>query len=313
MTHSDPGSLADSPPPNSQPLSRRAAYLVMALLVLFWGVNWPVMKVAVQLMPPLWFAFMRLSLAALLLFPILMASGRFAIPNRRDLAVIVSVGVFQMGLYMGLIALGISYLPAGRSAVLAYTTPFWVVPAAIFLFGERATPLKFIGIALGLGGLALLFRPGEIDWADPRQLLGNGLLLVAAACWAIAILHTRLHVWRLSPLQLAPFQMAMPLPAMALWAWVQEGPPDFLWSKELLWILLYNGPLATGFAFWASVSLQRALPSITISLGYLAVPALGVAVASLWLGEKLSAGLIGGGILIFAGIAAMALSDRRRS
>jgi drug/metabolite transporter (DMT)-like permease len=89
--------------------------------------------------------------------------------------------------------------------------------------------------------------------------------------------------------------MALPLPALAVWAWVQQGPPVFPWSSELLWILLYNGPLATGFAFWASVSLQRALPSITISLSYLAVPVCGVLAATLWLGENLTAGLVVGG------------------
>jgi drug/metabolite transporter (DMT)-like permease len=301
----------DQNPSHTQLLSRRKAYLVLAVLVLFWGLNWPVMKIAVQLMPPLWFVFARLSLGAALLFLVLVATDKMRWPDRRDLPVIISVGVFQMALYMGLIALGLSYLPAGRSAVLAYTTPLWVVPAAIFLFGEKARPLKLLGIGCGLAGLTCLFGPGQIDWSNSRQLLGNALLLLSAASWAIAILHTRRHRWRLSPLQLAPYQMALPLPLLALWAWLQEGPPTFSWPIELFYILLYNGPLATGFAFWASVSLQRALPSTTISLSYLAVPAWGVVASSLWLGEPITAGLIAGGALILAGVAAMALSDRR--
>ena len=303
----------EPPQARSRPFSRRKAYVVLSLLILFWGINWPVMKIAVVLMPPLWFVFVRLSLGSLFLFLILIVTGRLEMPDRRDLPVIVSVGFFQMALYMGLIALGLFYLPAGRSAVLAYTTPLWVVPAAIFVFGEKATPMKLIGIACGLGGLVLLFQPGEVDWKNPDHLLGNALLLLAAASWAIAILHTRRHAWHLSPLQLAPFQMSLPLPFLALWAWVQQGPPVFPLSSELLWILLYNGPLATGFAFWASVSLQRSLPSITISLSYLAVPACGVLASMLWLGEELRAGLLAGGALIFVGVAVMALSERLRS
>jgi len=64
--------------------------------------------------------------------------------------------------------------------------------------------------------------------------------------------------------------------------------------------------------FWASVSLQRALPSSTISLSYLAVPAWGLIASTLWLGEGLPPSLILGGALIFLGVAAIALGDAWR-
>ena len=70
-------------------------------------------------------------------------------------------------------------------------------------------------------------------------------------------------------------------------------------------MLAYNGPLATAFAFWASVSIQRALPSTTVSLSYLAVPACGLIVSTLWLGESLPVTLILGGVLIILGVAAI--------
>src|SRR3546814_3100576 len=64
---------------------------------------------------------------------------------------------------------------AGRSAVLAYTTPLWVTPAAIVLLGERPTAFKLLGLALGFAGVAVLFNPLGFDWADPQVLLGNGM------------------------------------------------------------------------------------------------------------------------------------------
>lgn len=63
------------------------------------------------------------------------------------------------------------------------------------------------------------------------------------------------------------------------------------WPWRLIAMLLYNGSLATAFAFWAAVSIQRALPSTTVSLSYLAVPAWGLAASTLWLGEALPASL----------------------
>ena len=57
--------------PAHAPLSRGAAYGVFAVLVLIWGLNWPIMKMVVHLMPPLWFVVARLALGALCLFGLL--------------------------------------------------------------------------------------------------------------------------------------------------------------------------------------------------------------------------------------------------
>src|SRR3546814_12856468 len=111
---------------------------------------------------------------------------------------------------------------AGRSAVLAYTTPLWVTPAAIVLLGERPTAFKLLGLALGFAGVAVLFNPLGFDWADPQVLLGNGMLLAAALAWSVAILHIRAHTWDSSPLQLAPWQMLLAVPPLAILSWLTE-------------------------------------------------------------------------------------------
>lgn len=294
------------------PLSRGAAYAVFAVLVLIWGLNWPIMKMVVQLMPPVWFVVARLALGALCLFALLLATGRLAKPTRADWPIIWSVSALQMWLFMTFTTIGLQFIPAGRSAILAYTSPLWVLPAAILVFGEKLTRWRALGMIAGLGGLVVLLNPASIDWSDGHQLLGNGLLLIGAMLWAIAILHTRRHKWYLSPLQLAPIQMALLIVPMSLVAYWIDGPFRAEWNWQLTWMLVYNGPLATAFAFWASVSLQRALPSSTISLSYLAVPAWGLIASTLWLGEALPPSLILGGALIFLGVAAIALGDARR-
>lgn len=303
------------PPRASQghaPLSRGAAYGVFVVLVLIWGLNWPIMKMVVHLMPPIWFVAVRLALGALCLFGFLLATGRLAKPTKADWPVIWSVSVLQMGMFMMLTTIGIQFIPAGRSAILAYTSPLWVLPAAILFFGEKLTRWRALGMASGLAGLVVLLNPASIDWSDGHQLLGNGMLLFGAMLWAAAILHTRRHVWHLSPLQLAPIQMAVLIVPLAIVAWIVEGPFHAEWNWQLIWMVAYNGPLATAFAFWASVSLQRALPSSTISLSYLAVPAWGLIASTLWLREALPASLVLGGVLIFLGVAAIALGDARR-
>ena len=298
--------------PASKPLSRSAAYAVLTALVVIWGVNWPIMKLVVHEMPPLWFVVTRLTVGAACLFAFLLATRRLAKPTRADWPVIISVSVFQMWLFMGLTTIGVQFIPAGRSAILAYTLPLWVLPAAVLFFGEGLTRWKLIGMVLGLSGLIVLLNPASIDWSDRNVLLGNFLLLIGAGMWAVAILHTRRHRWHLSPLQLAPFQMALLIVPACFVAWAIEGPFRAEWSWQLIAMLLYNGPLATAFAFWAAVSVQRALPSTTVSLSYLAVPACGLTTSTLWLGEALPPSLVLGGLLILLGVAAIAIADARR-
>ena len=281
---------------------------MLVALVVIWGLNWPIMKLVVHAMPPLWFVVTRFTVGAACLF----VTGRLAKPTRADWPAIVSVSVFQMWLFIGLTTIGLQFVPAGRSAVLSYTMPLWVFPAAGLFFGEKLTPWKLIGMVLGLAGLIVLLNPASIDWSDRHVLLGNFFLLLGAGMWAIAILHTRRHRWHLSPLQLASFQMALLIVPACFVAWAMGGPFRGQWSWRLILMLLYNGPLATAFAFWAAVSIQRALPSTTVSLSYLAVPAWGLAASTLWLGEALPASLVLGGLLILLGVAAIAIGDRRR-
>src|SRR5215813_12632213 len=98
---------AISAPKPSKPLSRTGAYAVLAALVLVWGANWPIMKMVVQAMPPLWFVVTRLTVGAACLFGFLIATGRLALPTRADWPVIGSVSVFQMWMFMGLTTIGV--------------------------------------------------------------------------------------------------------------------------------------------------------------------------------------------------------------
>ena len=289
------------------------ARLLLVAVVILWGVNWPVMKIGVQAMPPVWFATARMVLGAATLFALLAVLGRLSLPTRRDLPVILTVGALQMGAFLALVNIALQQVDAGRSAVLAYTTPLWVTPAAIVLLGERPNAGKLLGLALGLAGVAVLFNPLGFDWSAPAVLIGNALLLAAAFSWSIALLHVRVHKWDSSPLQLAPWQMMLAVPPLALLSWLTEDWSQVQWTGSLGLVLAYNGPLATAFCFWAVVSVTRALPAITTSLSLLAVPVTGVAASALFLGEPATPTLVAGLVLILGGTVLVNLGDLRRN
>lgn len=177
----DATTSAPRPAPASEPLSRSAAYAMLVALVVIWGLNWPIMKLVVHAMPPLWFVVTRLTVGAACLFAFLLATGGLATPTRADWPVVISVSVFQMWLFIGLTTIGLQFVPAGRSAVLSYTMPLWVFPAAGLFFGEKLTPWKLIGMVLGLAGLSV-----------PASLVLGGLLILLGVA-AIAIGDRRRH------------------------------------------------------------------------------------------------------------------------
>jgi len=287
------------------------AVLLLSSLVLIWGGNWPIMKMGLAHIQPLWFCAFRLALGVVSMVVILVPLGRMRLPPRGDWPVLASLGLLNMALFMVLSNLALLVVPAGRSAILAYTTPLWVAPGAALFLGERLTRGRLAGLVLGLGGIVVLFNPLSFDWGDRAAVIGNAMLLGAALVWAAAILHVRGHRWRSSPLDLAPWQMLIGLVPVAAAAAFLEGTPRPDGSFELVWTLIYNGTLATAFAFWAAVTVNRLLPALTVSLSFLCVPAGGLVFSAMLLGEGLSATNVLGLLLIAGGVGVVALVGAR--
>jgi drug/metabolite transporter (DMT)-like permease len=279
--------------------------------ILIWGANWPIMKLGLDYVPPVAFASGRFLLGALVVFAILLALGRLRLPGRGDLRVVFSEALMHMAIPMGLSKIALLYVEAGRSAVLSFTTPLWITPVAVLLLGERLSRVGALGIAVGLSGLVVLFNPLGFDWSDPGTVIGNGLLMLAALTWAIAILVARTQVWNLSPLQLAPWQMLLAAAMLAVPALAFEDLTTIDWGPELAGVMAFNGPLASAFCYWGALVVSRELPSTLASMGFLGVPVTGVLLSALALGEPLTPTLLFGMAGILGGIAMVHLSGGR--
>lgn len=291
--------------------SAHAGLLTLLAAIVIWGCNWPVMKAGLEHVTPIWFSALRFVTGGLCLFAIQLASGQLKLPTRRDWPLLASVGLVQMMAFTVLGAIAMTQVPAGRSAVLAYTTPLWVTPIAVLVFGERLTRLQSAGLLLGLLGLVLLFNPLAMDWSDSASVQANLMLMGASFLWGMTILHLRYYKGSSSAYQLAPWQMLVAsVPLLAL-AYAVEGPftGDGSWA---LWeIVLYVGPVATAFCFCAVNAASMHLSATSMSTAILGVPLIGLLTSTWFLNEALSPSLVLGGLGIVGGIAVVSLGARR--
>jgi drug/metabolite transporter (DMT)-like permease len=284
-------------------LSRRAALLLFAVVVISWGSNWAVTKTLVQSASPLWAVAIRSAIATAALFVLLLARRQFILPRRGDVPVIFAVAVLHMGAFSALVAFGLQFVEVGRSIVLGYTTPLWVAPAAWLFLSEPVTGSRLAGVGLGLVGLAIMFNPLAFDWGDRNALIGNGLVLLAALCWATNILYVRMHRWVSTPFQLVFWQALLATAMLSMLAWSIDGAPQIVWSPHLAWAFLYAGVCGTALAHWAMIMVNRSLSVVTTSLGLLATPVIGVVTSAVCLGEPVSIPLICAMAMILGGIA----------
>ena len=283
-------------------LSRRSALVLFALVILCWGFNWSVAKVLVQSVSPLWMVAIRSAIALAVLFILMLATRSLRVPQSGDLPVVFNIALLHMTAFAILMSIGLLHVPAGRSIVLGFTTPLWVIPGAILFLGERITTMRAAGMALGLAGLVLLFNPYALDWTDRRGLLGNGLLMLAAFCWAISILHLRAHKWISTPYRLVFWEVLLATIVLTVAAAVFEGVPRIDWNPRITLLFLYGGVFGVALAYWAMAMVNRSLPAMTTSLGVLATPVVGILTAIVLLDEPFSAGLALALALIIGGI-----------
>ena len=291
--------------------SRRAGLAALLTVIVCWGLTWPVNKVLLEDLSPAWMMALRSAIATFGLFAIALARGRLVVPPRADLPVVLSITLLHMVGFGVLAAWGLRLVPTGRSVVLAYTTPLWVVPGAWLFLGERLTARRIIGVSVGLIGLITLFNPTAFDWTSRNAILGNGAILIAALLWAASILHIRGHRWRATPLDLVPWEMLLATAIVTPLAYALDGAPAPTWSGRLVALLLYAGIPGTAVAYWATALASRNLPAVTTALGLLATPVLSVVVATLWLGEPLTVALVVAIVLILGGVAIGARSETR--
>lgn len=241
------------------------------------------MKVVVTEVPRWIFRGDSILLASLGLFAIAWFSGQsLKVPRGRWPQLIGMASCNIVGWNMFAIY-GVSLLPSGRAAILGYTMPIWSALLSIWFLNEPLTRRRLVGLALGMGGMALLIGT---EFEKLRSApTGVILMLLAAIFWAGGLV-----IYKRDPLP-------MPISSLTAWQALLGGIPVALsghvletveWDRISFWPMFgfwYNVFIALLFCYWAWNKLVQMVPAAVSSLGALIVPVVGVFSGMLILNE----------------------------
>jgi drug/metabolite transporter (DMT)-like permease len=290
----------------TQASSTRAAWLGLLVLTIVWSLNWTVMKVATHYSGPFTFSAQRYVIGTAVLFTLL-ALRRNSLKPTPWLPTI-AIGLCQTMAFQALAQWALVSGGAGKTALLAYTMPFWVVPLAWWWIHEKPGLTRWLCIAIAAAGFVCVVEP----WRPLGAPHSIALALLAGLAWAVAtVLSKRLFQQYpdVTPLRLTAWQMLVGTLGLVIVALiVPQRPVD--WTGTYIAALLYNGLLSSGvcWVLWALV-VQR-LSANVAGLTSLAVPVAGVLFAWGLLHEQPSNPEWIGIVLI--GVALLALQFRRR-
>lgn len=297
-------------PRHARVLRPVAIYVLLGLVVLILGLNWPIMATGVKSITPMWMGVFRLGGATLVVWAIAAIGGRLRLPPRSDLPIVASLALFRLVSVSVLVFTALRLVPPGRSSVIAWTTPLWTVPMAAVFLGDRMTWRRWLGLGLGILGVLVLFEPWGLDWTAPGVALGHGLLIGAAMVNASTSVHIRAHRWTVAPLDALPWQLSAATVVIVALAVVVDGPVAVDWTPTLVAVVAYQGILASGIALWAQIVVLRNIDPVSANLTMMGVPAVGVVSSSIFLGEIVTPELAGGLLLVVLGVAMNLLWDR---
>jgi drug/metabolite transporter (DMT)-like permease len=265
-------------------LDRKQLILVI-LVTLTWGLNWPMMKMGVTGYPPLTFRALCLWIGVPVLWLVLRALKVPFYIARKDWRELFWLAVTNMFIWNVLIVLAVSVLSSGRAAILGYTMPVFSALLGVVFFGTRMRAVQWLGVGAAAVGVSLLLFNELTNLAG--KPLGVLMALSAAAVWAFGTQKLRATTLVASTLTLSFWMTLMAAVVLTVLCTLFESSQWRLPQERNGVAILYNGVLIFGFTHAAWFTLARGLPPVASTLSTMMIPVLGVFLGALWLGEVL--------------------------
>ena len=284
------------------------AFAALFILTLFWGYNWVVMKSALQYAGVFQFIALRTVIGALSLFAIIVALRKPLKINH--IPTLVLLGLLQTSGFTGLLMWALVEGGAGKTAVLTYTMPFWVMLLAWPLLGEKLQGLQWLAAVLSAMGIVFILDPLHLG-VDQFSMF---LAVLSGVCWALAVIVAKkLHndAPELDLLTLTAWQMLFGSVPIVIAAWLIPAP-TIQWTAYFIGAVIYNALICNALAWLLWLYALQRLQAGVASMASMLAPVIGVLAAWLQLNEVPNAAELIGMVLIASSLVIISIVSIRK-
>lgn len=300
-------------------MTRRTLRYELALLfdVLVWGINFPIIKVALAVMHPFVVNVFRFIFSLLVLWGLHLQAQRrsgtdFFAPLRTHAWAIVSLGLLGYVIYQVAFILGVSLTTAGSAALIMASAPLWTALMSQLLRYDRLHWLGWMGLLLSLAGtvLVVLYSPRALDFSR-QALQGNLLMMGASVAWGAYTALSQPLVRKIDPSSLTFLSLLPAYPVLLILGILFFDTVTWSAVDGRAWAaIIFSGALSTGLtlALW-NQAVRHVGPAHTAAFGNL-TPFVALVAGHLLLNEPITFAQILGGVLILGGLLLMRRTRR---
>lgn len=293
--------------------NKQKAYIALSVTSIVWGTSWIASRLAVQKVPALQVSSIRQFIAGMLFTGFFLMKG-YKLPNLKQLKWLAGMSVLLFVSANGLATVGVKYITSGLAALIAALYPLSVVIIErIFFKNTKITGLTFIGILLGLAGIALVFYENAFHNHQEGYWIGIAVSLIAMLSWSVGTIFIARKQINMNPYYSTGLQMLIGSGFLLVLATSTGNTIAIADIPLQTWLSIsYLVVMGSILAYVAFIYTMKHLEASIAALYAYINPIVAILIGSVIVNETITAEIIIGSVITLIGVYIVNLSLRKQ-
>ncbi len=279
------------------------AYAALAMVCIVWGTTFLAIRIGVTEFPAFLFSVIRQLIGGGILTAIMLTVGKVKWPDKQVIVNQAIGGLFLITLGNGLIGYAEIYVSSGLAAIICSMMPIWVILINLVSSqDERPSVPVMIGMAMGLGGIILIFGEHLTEFSDSRYTLGIAICFISNFCWALGSVITKRRNTNSNPFLNAGLQMFFGGIFLIPLSLVFDDYSKIQWTSGAVYSLLYLIIIGSVITYACYQYAIKKLPMTIVSLYAYINPLVAILLGWIILNERFNLSIAIGMLITISGI-----------
>jgi drug/metabolite transporter (DMT)-like permease len=279
-------------------------YIALTATSIVWGTTWVASKIGVNEIPALQMAYIRQFIAGILFVSFFLFYKKLPLPTAKQFRWLFIMSLIMFVSANALSTWAIKFIPAGLGALIGALYPLCVVIIEkVFFKSKRMTAVTFVGLFLGICGIALVFYENAFKEAGPNFLFGISLSIIAMLSWSVGTIFMSRNKVDINPYYGIGWQMLISCVILFIIMQTSQAVVPIMQVSIKAWlVILYLIVLGSLIAFVAFIYSMKKLPPAIASLYAYINPIVAMVCGYFILNENLSSNILIGSIITLIGV-----------